>query len=503
MRIRHQEGMVEERGKTRQRWYGTYFIYVPGPGGKEVRRHVGVALGLKSGMAKFAAKDKLRKFIAASEGIDKQLRRLITERELDADQQAALQAKLQSIINSEDDPEIGAVRAIKFIEAAGAIEEQLGRLSAERGLDPAQRIELRDKVESIVSSADDLEFGAARAIKFLSTWVQPAGDNLTLEWYTRERFLPMREAQWAPSTRETNLGNINNHILPALGAAPLARLDKFRCQTFLNDLARPKKGASHGFSFTLVDHNRTMLKAILEEAVDAELIGRNPARRLVNPDTREPEKFVLPKDQARALLEALPFRDRLMAMIAAFCAMRPGEIFGLRWSSWRVDHLQIEGTAWRGILRPGKAKTKGSKTSIALPDLLIPALKMWREHCGNPASDALMFASKAYKTRKEQTPMRPENWLRRNVKPIAAKLGISVPVNFQVLRRTFATNASAYGDSKSVQAHLRHSDIATTMDVYTMPIGESVRKLVNAVTQDVMTAEVPAIEGPDPLTRVQ
>lgn len=93
---------------------------------------------------------------------------------------------------------------------------------------------------------------------------------------------------------------------------------------------------------------------------------------------------MLPKDQARALLDALPFRDRLLAMIAAFCAMRPGEIFGLRWSSWRGDYLQIEGTAWRGVLRPGKAKTKGSKASIALPDVLIPALKMWREHCGNP-----------------------------------------------------------------------------------------------------------------------
>jgi integrase len=78
---------------------------------------------------------------------------------------------------------------------------------------------------------------------------------------------------------------------------------------------------------------------------------------------------------------------------------------------------------------------------------------------------------------------------------------ISVPVNFQVLRRTFATNASAYRDSKSVQAHLRHSAIATTLDVYTQLIGESVRKLVNAVTEDVMTAKPRAIEEPAPLTR--
>ena len=448
MRTRHQEGCLQLRGTIRKRWYGLYYTYVRDAAGKETRHHVGIALGDKGNgekgtLRKFEAEAKLRKFIAAAAAIEKQLRELIIERGLNSAQQATLQERVQSLISSEDDPELGA----------------------------------------------------SRATAFLNTWVQPAGDHLTLEWFTRERFLPEKLAGWAPSTRETNLGNINRHILPALGAVPLARLDKFRCQMFLNSLTEPREEAPLGFSFTLVDHNRTMLKAILEEALDADLIGKNPAKKLKNPDTQESEKFVLPKDQARALLEALPFRDRLMAMIAAFCAMRPGEIFGLRWSSWRGDHLQIEGTAWRGVLRPGKAKTKGSKTSIALPDVLIPALKMWREHCANPPAEALMFPSD------QQTPMRPENWLRRRVKPIAERLKITVPVNFQVLRRTFATNAQGYGNPKDVQAHLRHTDIATTLDVYTQMVPESVRKLVNAVAHDVMTAEAPAIEEPTPLTR--
>jgi integrase len=197
---------------------------------------------------------------------------------------------------------------------------------------------------------------------------QPVADRLTLGWYARERFLPMRVPQWAPSTRQTNLYNIEKHILPALGAMPLTDLDKFKCQVFLNELAK------RGFSFTVVDHCRTMLKAILEEAVDADLIGKNPARKLVNPETKEPKKQVLPKEQARLLLDSLTFRDRLLAMIAAFYAMRPGEIFGLCWSSWRGDHFHIEGTAWRGLLRPGKAKTKGSKAPVTIPDVLLALL---------------------------------------------------------------------------------------------------------------------------------
>jgi hypothetical protein len=109
---------------------------------------------------------------------------------------------------------------------------------------------------------------------------QPRSEHLTLTWFARERFLPMREPQWAPSTRETNLYGLDQHILPSLGNSPLTDLDKFKCQVFLNKLAQS------GFSFTVVDHCRTMLKAILEEALDADLIGKNPARKLVNPETR-------------------------------------------------------------------------------------------------------------------------------------------------------------------------------------------------------------------------
>lgn len=378
MRIRHQDGWVEERGSRCKRWYGHYYSYVADESGKEIRRHIGVQLGEKAKLRKWEAEAKLRKIIASV------------------------------------------------------------------------------------------------------TKAQPKPNSLTLEWFTRERFLPMRQPQWAQSTRETNLYNLEKHILPALGSQPLCELEKFHCQVFLNRLAEKR------FSFTVVDHCRTMLKAILEEALDADLLGKNPARKLVNPETKEPEKHVLPKADSRRLLDSLPLRDRLIAMIAAFCALRPGEIFGLCWSSWRQDHFHVEGTAWRGKLRLGKAKTKGSKAPVTIPDVLTPLLKAWREENRNAQDEMLIFPSE------KGTPMRPENWLRRRIKPIAAVLGITSPVNFQVLRRTFATNAQGHGSAKDVQTHLRHTDIATTLGIYTQPIDESVRKLVNAVADDVMSAKKPA-----------
>jgi integrase len=309
---------------------------------------------------------------------------------------------------------------------------------------------------------------------------QPKGDLLTLEWFTRERFLPMREPQWAQSTRETNLGILNHHILPKLGSKPLSELEKFDCQILLNDLA------GKGFSFSVVDHCRIMMKAILEEALDADLIGKNVARKLVNPETKEPQKPVLPKDKARELINALPLRDRLIAMIAAFCAMRPGEIFGLQLSSFRGDHFYVQGTAWCGTMHPGKAKTKGSKAPVVIPDVILPLLNAWLETLDNTSPDSLLFPST-----KPAIPMRPEVWLRRPFRAMARKLGITGKINFQVLRRSFATNAQEFGSPKDVQTHLRHSHISTTMDVYTQAIPESVRKLVNDVANDVMTSVTP------------
>jgi integrase len=132
-----------------------------------------------------------------------------------------------------------------------------------------------------------------------------------------------------------------------------------------------------------------------------------------------------------------------------------------------------------------EGQDEGQQAPITVPDVPLPLLQTWREQNATAPDEALIFPSA------KGSPMRPENWLRRRIKPIAKVLGISVPVNFQVLRRTFATNAQGHGNTKDVQTHLRHTDIATTLGLYTQPIDASVRKLVNAVADDVMSTQKP------------
>ena len=297
-------------------------------------------------------------------------------------------------------------------------------------------------------------------------------DSVSLEWFVRERYLPMREGSWRSSTKTTNADLLKHHVRGPLGSYELRELDKFVLQRHLNTL-----GAE--YSFSVVDHVRNFLKSILEEAVELDYIGKNPARRLVNPETRRPSRPVLTFEQLRRLLLCLNERDRLVVLVASVCALRPGELFALRWRALRDGALEIAETVYRGKVR-NVAKTRGSVAPVILPEAISLELEAWRLRCGSPPPEALIFPTA------NGTPLLKENFIRRSLKPAGKRAGCEF-VNFQALRRTFATLAHDSGASlKDVQTQLRHAHAATTADVYTQAIPESVRRAVDAFTRQVL-----------------
>jgi integrase len=91
---------------------------------------------------------------------------------------------------------------------------------------------------------------------------------------------------------------------------------------------------------------RVLIKAILEEAVQDDLIGKNPMRRLKMPKTEEPQQPYLAKPEIASILKCMAgnqtphgIRDQAIARIGTFCAVRSAEVFGLRWESFLGDRL--------------------------------------------------------------------------------------------------------------------------------------------------------------------
>lgn len=318
-------------------------------------------------------------------------------------------------------------------------------------------------------------------------------DAVTLQWFTENRYLPMKTGGWRPATERGNRGDLRRYVMPALGAVLLKDLDTFKCQQFVYALANPaqRKKIKTGLSEPVIKRCRTMLKAICEMAVDMEFLHKNPARKLTIPDCKVTSKPTLPGDTLRTLLDAITDpRDHLVMLIGVFCAVRPSELFGLKWSAHDGDKLFIRSTAWKGKLYEGKTKTRKSRAPIYLSSLIACEIDRWKKLCPDSSPDALMFPTA------NGTPLEARNFLRDCVKPIVARINaqlekrnrpaIAGPITFQVLRRSAATRNQKHGTMKDVQQLMRHSSIETTAEVYMQPIPESVKQMVEMDLAEVM-----------------
>ena len=57
---------------------------------------------------------------------------------------------------------------------------------------------------------------------------------------------------------------------------------------------------------------------------------------------------------------------------------------------------------------------------------------------------------------------------------------------FQVLRRSFSTHGKKEAHPTEMQAQLGHSDIRTTLDIYTQITDPEVARMVNQVTNRIL-----------------
>jgi len=177
-------------------------------------------------------------------------------------------------------------------------------------------------------------------------------------------------------------------------------------------------------------------------------------------------------------------RDYAITRIGTFCAVRSAEVFGLRWECDLRKDLFIKHSAWEGKLYERHTK-KAKPRKVAIDKRTRQALDHWKERSSDTRPEALMFPSE-----KSGVPFTSRNWLGRNLQPVGRNLGISTPLTFQVLRRSFATHNQK--QLKDVQAHLGHESSGTTADLYVVEIPDEVRR-----TQERYAAEIDALGAPN------
>jgi hypothetical protein len=155
----------------------------------------------------------------------------------------------------------------------------------------------------------------AKHIEQSKEQIQRPDSAITLETFTRTRWLRLREATWRPSTR-ASAEHVLGHVLGTFGKVPLERLDTIAIQIWLNGLAE-----TH--SDSVVKHCRIYIKSILEEAVDPDYLRKNMAKKVTLPNTRQVEKAILTQDQVNAVFAELDEKHALLLDVCTACALRP------------------------------------------------------------------------------------------------------------------------------------------------------------------------------------
>jgi integrase len=289
--------------------------------------------------------------------------------------------------------------------------------------------------------------------------------RVTLAWFLEHRWIPLREGTWRDSTKAVNK-ELLKVVIDRFGSTPIEDMDGVLMQRWLSDLARRKSGS-------LVRHSYIFLRSILSEATEQDYIRKNPARLLRVPRLKPVKKIYLSLPQIKALLEAAMYqpRDRALLRLILVTALRPSELFALKWKCLDMVNstLTLTETVYRGKIRPyTKTTEEGDVPRLVVPEAAVNALAEWHSQTDCKQDEDYIFPNA------DGGFLLKENYAKRVLADLGKRAKIG-RLNFQILRRTVATHAQHLGSLKDVQTILRHKKAETTSQHYIQAIDETVR----------------------------
>src|ERR1017187_6069525 len=97
------------------------------------------------------------------------------------------------------------------------------------------------------------------------------------------------------------------------------------------------------FSKSVLHKVRVYFNSILDEAVELEMLVKNPAAKMAVPKSgkRSATRHLTP-DQIPVILFRLSDRVRLIVLMFLVLGLRPGELFALRWDDKAGSSLRID-----------------------------------------------------------------------------------------------------------------------------------------------------------------
>jgi integrase len=316
---------------------------------------------------------------------------------------------------------------------------------------------------------------------------EPTFHQFASEWYASKESHGLAER-----TLEDLRWALSYHLLPWFKDYRLTEITRREVDRFRDHKAREGVLAANTINKVL-----RILSAVLETAVEYELLSANPARgrqrRL--PGTRPRRRFVQP-EQLMALLEAgepyLRGRGRPLLAVLAGAGLRIEEALTL--TRHDIDLA-------RGSLTVTKSKTDAGVRVVDLTPALRDELALWLDRLPNKAPADLVFPTRRG-LRDTRHNIRSRLLLKAipkaNEKLVEAGIASIPSVSPHGLRRTYASLRCVSGDDPVYVAdQLGHTDPNFTLRVYAQAVRH--RSKLTAVEREAFDRAVDwARMGADP-----
>jgi integrase len=281
-------------------------------------------------------------------------------------------------------------------------------------------------------------------------WTDPRSGRVSFaEWAGRWQ---ATTTNLRPNTRALHAYLLRRLLLPAFADTALADLDLMAVRSWLADL----EGGT--VSPNTVAKAYRLLARIMDTAVEAGLILRNPCSVKGAATERAAEMRVATVAQVAALAKAIDTRFRALVLVAAYAGLRWGELVGLRVKRVDLLHGRItiaeQATEIDGHFTWGPPKTEAGRRTVTLPAVAAAALAEHLATYSQPGPEGLVFTST------EGGLLRRSNFNRR-VWRRATRAAALEGLRFHDLRHTSATLSIAAGAStRELMARMGHSSSA-------------------------------------------
>jgi integrase len=260
-------------------------------------------------------------------------------------------------------------------------------------------------------------------------------------------------------------------------------------QKIMDDLA-----ASGILGKSSIRHARAFLSGCFGEALRRGFLKGLPnpiskdtlIRNVVRNSQQTKHAYSLP--EIKSILSVLSEPTHTVVLTAALTGLRKSELRGLTWGSFDGKELSVTRSVWNKT--KSEPKTERSRSPVPVVKQLAEALEAHRHRAGILAQPDLPILQAG-----NGEPLNLDNLARRVIVPALSRCSVchqpesehkaeghlferdrSLPLwhGWHAFRRGIATNLNALGiDGKTIQAIMRHSTLALTMNIYVKSVTES------------------------------